>query len=220
MLRIGLVGAGQIARVQHIPAIAAAQGLELVAIANPFPVAVPDGVSLHGSLTDMLADGPAIDAVALCTPPQVRYELAIQALDAGKHVLLEKPPATTPAEIISLAAHAAKLDLTLFTAWHSLFSAGVDRAREILARRQVTVAGAPVQLSPREYDLLSLLVRNAGRVMTHRQLLTAVWGPAHVEDVQYLRVYVGHLRQKLGPANMGLIATEPGVGYRLTEPSG
>ena len=86
-----------------------------------------------------------------------------------------------------------------------------------LARRLVTAAGQPVQLSPREYELLSLLIRNAGRVMTHRQLLTAVWGTAHTGDVQYLRVYVGHLRQKLGDAGLNLITTEPGVGYRMTE---
>ena len=86
-----------------------------------------------------------------------------------------------------------------------------------LARRLVTVAGQPVQLSPREYELLSLLIRNAGRVMTHRQLLTAVWGTAHTGDVQYLRVYVGHLRQKLGDAGLNLITTEPGVGYRMAE---
>jgi two-component system KDP operon response regulator KdpE len=70
-----------------------------------------------------------------------------------------------------------------------------------------------VLLSPREYALLAMLVQNAGRVLTHRQLLTAVWGPAHTHDVQYLRVYIGHLRQKLDAAS--LISTEPGVGYRL-----
>jgi two-component system KDP operon response regulator KdpE len=78
------------------------------------------------------------------------------------------------------------------------------------------VGGRAVTLSPREYALLDLLARNAGRVMTHRQLLTAVWGPAHTEDVQYLRVYVGHLRQKLDVAG-GLLTTEPGVGYRLLD---
>ena len=80
---------------------------------------------------------------------------------------------------------------------------------------QVRVAGEPLVLSPREYALLGLLARNAGKVLTHRQLLTAVWGPAHAQDVQYLRVYVGQLRQKLGPAAAALIATEPRVGYRL-----
>ncbi len=64
-----------------------------------------------------------------------------------------------------------------------------------------------------------LLARNAGRVMTHRQLLSQIWGPAHVEDTQYLRVFIGQLRAKLerNPAEPSLIATEPGVGYRMIE---
>ena len=86
-------------------------------------------------------------------------------------------------------------------------------------KRLVTREGLPVKLTPREYDLLSLLARNAGRVMTHRQLLTAVWGPAHVEDVQYLRVFVGQLRAKVEhhPAEPRLIVTETGVGYRFRD---
>lgn len=73
----------------------------------------------------------------------------------------------------------------------------------------------PLKLTPREWDLLVALVRGGeGRVMTHRHLLTAVWGAAHAEETQYLRVYVGHLRQKLGAASR-LIRTEPGVGYRF-----
>lgn len=84
--------------------------------------------------------------------------------------------------------------------------------------RQVRVSGVLVALSPREYALLDALMRNPGRVLTHRQLLTSVWGPAHVEDVQYLRVYIGHLRQKLGAEGAALIATEPAIGYRLTLP--
>ncbi|TDH59741.1 response regulator [Dankookia rubra] len=85
-----------------------------------------------------------------------------------------------------------------------------------LGRRTARVEGAePLKLTPREWNLLAALVRGGeGRVVTQRQLLTAVWGPAHVEDAQYLRVYIGHLRQKLGPA-AGLIRTEPGVGYRF-----
>ena len=83
----------------------------------------------------------------------------------------------------------------------------------------MTVDGVALVLSPREYDLLALLARNAGRVLTHRQVLTAVWGAAHGQDVQYLRVYVGRLRQKLGLAGARLLTTEPGVGYRLLEAS-
>lgn len=83
--------------------------------------------------------------------------------------------------------------------------------------RKVTRDGARIHLTPKEYDVLLHLGRNAGRVMTHRLLLTAVWGPAHAEDVQYLRVVVGQLRAKVerDPAHPTLIQNEPAVGYRL-----
>ncbi len=86
--------------------------------------------------------------------------------------------------------------------------------------REVRTASGPVALSPLEWELLAFLARNAGRALTHRQILTAVWGPAHAEDVQYLRVYVGQLRQKLGPEAAALLRTDPGVGYRLVDPAG
>lgn len=81
----------------------------------------------------------------------------------------------------------------------------------------VTLNGAAVKLTPKEFDLLAILVRNAGRLLTHRQLLAAVWGVAHTEDLQYLRVFVGQLRQKLkaSPDAPEFIVTEPGIGYRL-----
>ena len=87
------------------------------------------------------------------------------------------------------------------------------------ARRRVVRAGAEIKLTPKEYELLVFLVRHAGKVITHRQILTAVWGPAHVEDTQYLRVYVGQLRQKVEarPDDPRLIVTEPGIGYRIAE---
>ena len=83
------------------------------------------------------------------------------------------------------------------------------------ARHEVRVGGGRVVLSPREYQLLAMLMRHEDKVLTHRQLLGTLWGPAHVEDVQYLRVYIGQLRQKLGPTVARMIATEPNVGYRL-----
>lgn len=86
-----------------------------------------------------------------------------------------------------------------------------------LAARIVTRAGAEVRLSPREYDLLRCLAVHRGKVLTHGQILREVWGPAHVEDTQYLRVYVGQLRKKLeaDPLQPRLILTEPAVGYRM-----
>ena len=84
-------------------------------------------------------------------------------------------------------------------------------------RRLVTRAQQPVHLTPIEYRLLSLMLMNSGRVMTHRQLLKEIWGPSHVESSHYLRIYVGNLRQKLeaDPAQPRHILTETGVGYRF-----
>ncbi len=86
-------------------------------------------------------------------------------------------------------------------------------------KRLVTRDGAPVKLTPKEYELLAILFRNAGRVVTHRQILTSVWGPAHTEDTQYLRVFIGQLRAKIerDPTSPRIVKTEPGVGYRAAE---
>ncbi len=81
----------------------------------------------------------------------------------------------------------------------------------------VKLDGVPVKLTPKEFELLAILVRNVGRMVTHRQILTAVWGPAHSEDLHYLRVFIGQLRQKLKatPQTPDFILTEPGIGYRF-----
>ena len=86
-------------------------------------------------------------------------------------------------------------------------------------RRRVAWQGSEVSLSPKEFDLLAFLARHAGKVVTHRQILTAVWGPAHEHDTQYLRVYVGQLRQKIepNPSDPHFILTEPGIGYRMMD---
>jgi two-component system KDP operon response regulator KdpE len=86
-------------------------------------------------------------------------------------------------------------------------------------RHRATRAGAELKLTPKEFELLSFLARHAGRVVTHKQILTAVWGPAHTEDTQYLRVYIGQLRQKIEAHadDPRIILTEPGIGYRIAE---
>ncbi len=86
-----------------------------------------------------------------------------------------------------------------------------------LSNRRVTVRGQEVKLTPTEYAFLRLLARNAGRVVTQRQILTEVWGPNAAEQTHYLRVYAAHLREKLeaDPSRPELLLTEPGVGYRL-----
>jgi two-component system KDP operon response regulator KdpE len=86
-------------------------------------------------------------------------------------------------------------------------------------RHRVLRAGEEVKLTKKEFELLSFLARNAGKLVTHRQILAAVWGPAHTEDTQYLRVYVGQLRQKIEVVadDPKIIVTEPGIGYRLAD---
>ncbi|MDP2625718.1 MAG: winged helix-turn-helix domain-containing protein, partial [Candidatus Rokubacteria bacterium] len=93
----------------------------------------------------------------------------------------------------------------------------VDDLHVDLLRRQVFVAGKEVHFTPIEYKLLTTLVRHAGRVVTHQQLLREVWGPTHTDQAHYVRVYMAHLRHKLEaePARPRYLLTEPGVGYRL-----
>ncbi len=86
-------------------------------------------------------------------------------------------------------------------------------------RHRVMRGSVELKLTPKEFELLSFLVRNAGRVVTHRQILVAVWGIAHASDTQYLRVYIGQLRQKIEDRvdDPQIILTEPGIGYRISE---
>ncbi len=134
-IRIAIVGFGKIARDQHLPAIAATDGVTLAAIAsrNASLANIPH----FATIDDLLREGPAIDAVALCTPPQVRRVQALKALAAGKHVMLEKPPGATVSELDPLVALAAKNGRTLFATWHSRFAPAVEPAREWLAARRI-----------------------------------------------------------------------------------
>jgi two-component system KDP operon response regulator KdpE len=88
-----------------------------------------------------------------------------------------------------------------------------------IPRRRVRLAGAEIRLSRKEFAILRLLAQHAGLIVTHQHLLREVWGPAHEHETHYLRIYIGHLRQKLGddPADPRYISNEPGVGYRLLE---
>jgi two-component system KDP operon response regulator KdpE len=90
-----------------------------------------------------------------------------------------------------------------------------------LARHEVRLSGNPIKLTRKEFELLRMLAQHPGRLVTHRQLLREVWGPAHENDTQYLRVFIGQLRNKLSddPAEPTYILNEPGVGYRLLERS-
>ena len=138
----------------------------------------------------------------------------IEALDRGADDYVEKP--------FSIGELTARLRAALR---HKASEAQPAQRIEIdgvvmdFDKRLVTRDGVPIKLTPKEYDLLAILFRNAGRVVTHRHILSAVWGPAHVEDTQYLRVFIGQLRAKIerDPTAPKIVKTEPGVGYRAAE---
>lgn len=135
-IKLGLVGVGKIARDQHLPVIAASEDFELVAAASRN--ASVDGVPAYPSLDAMLAGEPSIEAVSLCAPPGPREHDARLALSRGLHVLLEKPPATTPGAAREIAALADGAGLCF--SWHSRHAPGVAPAREWLRQRRVREA--------------------------------------------------------------------------------
>lgn len=135
-IRIALIGMGKIARDQHLPAILGNAAFELAATVSPHHAGV-DGVPHFVSLDALLAEGPAVDTLALCTPPQVRHDLAATGIAHGKHLFLEKPPGATLSEVAALERQAGAAGITLFASWHSRFAAGVAPARAWLAEREV-----------------------------------------------------------------------------------
>ncbi|MCO5732256.1 Gfo/Idh/MocA family protein [Rhizobium sp. SSA_523] len=134
-IRLAIVGLGKIARDQHLQAIEATDGIELVAVASRH--ATLDGVHCFSDIDALLASDVEVDAVSLCTPPQGRFEQARAALLAGKHVMLEKPPGASVAEVFALDQLARQQGRTLFATWHSREAAAVEPARQLLAKRSI-----------------------------------------------------------------------------------
>ena len=154
----------------------------------------------------------AVPIIVLSARGQERDK--VTALDAGADDYVSKPfgAGELLARIRVALRHAA---LTASDGAETTFRVGeleVD-----LLRRHVSVRGTDVRLTPIEYRLLATLVGHAGKVVTHQQLLREVWGPSHLEQAHYVRVYMAHLRGKLEvePARPRYLHTEPGVGYRL-----
>jgi two-component system KDP operon response regulator KdpE len=177
-----------------------------------------DGVILDLGLPDM--DGKEVlrrardfyDGPILILSAREMVMEKIEALDLGADDYVEKP--------FHVGELLARLRVAMRNRLNRLGSPVIVHAGDIqidLLKRLVTRGGLPVRLSPREYDLLAHLVEGGGKVLTHQQLLTAVWGPANANDVQYLRVFVGRLRQKLepDPSRPRHLTTESGVGYRF-----
>ncbi|MFV3126067.1 Gfo/Idh/MocA family protein [Niveispirillum sp. KHB5.9] len=134
-IRIGLVGVGKIARDQHLPVIAANPDYELVAVASRHGRV--DGVAHFYTLEGLLEGAGDLDAISLCTPPQVRHALARQALEAGKHVMLEKPPGATLSEVYDLIDLAREKGVALLATWHSRYAPAVEPAKAWLEGKKL-----------------------------------------------------------------------------------
>jgi D-galactose 1-dehydrogenase len=134
-INIGLIGIGKIARDQHVPVIAANAAFKLIAAASPHHQL--QGVRNYPSIEALLEGSPATDALAICTTPQVRYQIARYALEHGRHVMLEKPPGVTLNEVHALVELAKQRGVALFATWHSREASGVEPARRWLSQRRI-----------------------------------------------------------------------------------
>jgi two-component system KDP operon response regulator KdpE len=182
----------------------------------------PDIVILDLGLPDVdgldvirrLREWTALPIIVLSARGQERDKIA--ALDAGADDYVSKPFGVGEllARMRAALRHATRNPDDVGESTFSIGDLHVD-----LPKRQVTVAGSQVHLTPIEYRLLTTLIRHAGKVLTHRQLLIEVWGPPYADQAHYLRVYMAQLRRKLevDPARPRYLLTEPGVGYRLAE---
>ncbi len=183
-------------------------GLDIVLI----DLGLPDGDG--ASLLADLRRQHATPVIVISARPGEDHK--VRLLDEGADDYLVKP--------FSLAELLARMRVALRHRGTSVRPASLRYERADLAvdleARRVQRAGAEVHLTPTEYRLLARLVRQAGQVVTHRQLLADVWGPEYTEHTHYLRLYMAQLRAKLEdePADPRLLLTEPGVGYRLAEP--
>jgi len=181
--------------------------------------AAPDGIILDLGLPDL--DGKEVivrvrewsdSPIIVLSARDVEGE-KIAALDAGADDYVNKP--------VGVGELLARLRAALRGRDRRFASQARFRTGELaidFALRRVTLEDQEVHLTPREYDLLRVLARHAGRVVTHRQVIAAVWGAGAQVDAQFVRVLVGQLRQKLEaePSTPRLVTTEPGLGYRLT----
>jgi two-component system KDP operon response regulator KdpE len=207
-LRVSLGNVGY----QLLEAETGADGLAQAAARNPdiilLDLGLPDIDGLE--ITERLRQWTKTPIVIISA--RGREEDKIKALDAGADDYLTKP--------FGVGELLARLRVALrhgsrTGAGSSVFSTGDLKVD--LDKRQVLRGDTDIHLTPIEYRLLTKLIENAGKVVTHRQLLKEVWGPGHVDQTQYLRVYMGQLRHKLEPepSRPRYLVTEPGVGYRL-----
>ncbi len=135
VFKLGIIGLGKIARDQHIPVVEKSEAFKIAAV-----VSSRTGygqVPVFRTPAELFASGVTLDAVALCMPPGPRFDIARAALDAGLHVLMEKPPTPTLGELDALRAHATARGRVLFTTWHAQYNAAVDEAKRLLVGKTV-----------------------------------------------------------------------------------
>jgi two-component system KDP operon response regulator KdpE len=195
---------------EALPAITGEEALDIAAVSHP-----------DAAIIDLVL--PDIDGVEVCRRLREWSEIPIivlsavgdeeakvRALAAGADDYVTKP--FGPRELVArlqavLRRSSSEREDAVITA---------DGLELDLAARVVKLAGDDVHLTPKEFDLLRTLARNRGRLITHRELLTAVWGPGYADDTQVLRAHVANLRRKIEPADgPRFIKTDPGVGYRF-----
>jgi len=191
----------------------AQEALALATSHNPemilLDLGLPDGDGI--ALTRGLREWSSVPIIVLSA--RGREADKVEALDAGSDDYLTKPFGVNEL----LARMRAALRRASQPAGAPVIEIGALRLD--LARREVTLAQRALHLTPNEYRILTLLARNPGKVLTHRQILTEVWGPAHAGETHYLRVYMAQLRRKIeaDPARPQLLITEPSVGYRMRD---
>jgi two-component system KDP operon response regulator KdpE len=191
------------------------EGLSAFAARSPqvvlLDLGLPDGEGFE--VVERIRDTSAVPIVVISARGDERDQ--VRALDGGANDYVTKPfrEAELFARLRAALRGAARVSRHAETLT-------IGPLRILCYERRVYMADAEIELTPTEYNLLHSLAREAGRVITHRQLLRQVWGPEFVEDVQYLRVFMKQLRQKLerDPTKPQLLVTTPGVGYRLRPP--
>ncbi len=208
-LRVSLTGHG----FRLIECETGSDGLTQAATHNPDAILLDLGLpDMDGiEVTRRLREWTRTPIIVFSARGQEQDKIA--ALDAGADDYLTKPFGM--GELLARIRVALRHKDVVGEAGEPVFTVGdlhVD-----LSRREVRIGGEEVRLTPTEYNLLAMLVRNAGKVVTHRQLLKEAWGPTHTSQTHYVRIFMSQLRHKIekDPARPRYLITEPGVGYRL-----
>jgi len=209
-LRPALIAAGY----EPLQAATAAEAERLVAIAAPDLMILDLGLPDKDG-KDVIRDLRAWSSLPIIVLSARDHEAEkIEALNLGADDYVEKPFGVGELIARTRTALRHRRDDPVVSAVIEADGLIIDTVKRLISRNEV-----PIHPTRKEYDLLIHMARHGGRVLTHRQLLQAVWGPAHIEDVHYLRVFIGQLRAKVEqlPAQPRIIRTEPGVGYRFAE---